>query len=52
MSDADAEWFAEMSLVGDPVRYAGDDAAPAMESWNGLGGIWNIPWQDWVAGTA
>lgn len=52
MSDSDGAWFMETALVGDPVVYAGDADAPAMEPLNGLGGVWNVAWPQWQAGSA
>ena len=44
-------------LVFDRVREGGDPLVTTgdrrqMESWHGLGGVWNVPWTTWVTGSA
>jgi len=45
-----AKWVFSRVLEGDPVVTTG--TGRATESWNGLGGVWNVSWTDWVAGSA
>lgn len=45
-----ARWVFERVREGDPVVTTG--TGREMESWNGLGGVWNVPWTKWVAGSA
>jgi lipoprotein-anchoring transpeptidase ErfK/SrfK len=47
---SDAHWLFNRVLEGDPVITKG--TSRHMESWNGLGGVWNIPWTTWVKGSA
>jgi lipoprotein-anchoring transpeptidase ErfK/SrfK len=45
-----AKWVFNRVLEGDPVVTTG--TGRATEPWNGLGGVWNVSWTDWVAGSA
>jgi lipoprotein-anchoring transpeptidase ErfK/SrfK len=45
-----AHWVFDRVLEGDPVVTTG--TGRPTESWNGLGGVWNVPWATWVAGSA
>ena len=45
-----AHWVFDRVMEGDPVITRG--TGRQMESWNGLGGVWNVPWTQWVAGSA
>jgi lipoprotein-anchoring transpeptidase ErfK/SrfK len=47
---SDAHWLFNRVLEGDPVITTG--TSRTMESWNGLGGVWNIPWATWLKGSA
>jgi lipoprotein-anchoring transpeptidase ErfK/SrfK len=47
---ADAHWLFDHVREGDPVVTTG--TGRPMESWNGLGGVWNVPWTQWVKGSA
>lgn len=47
LSSADAKWYFDRVIAGDPVVTTG--TARAMEWTNGLGGPWNIPWQVWLS---
>jgi lipoprotein-anchoring transpeptidase ErfK/SrfK len=44
---ADAHWFYDHTITGDPVITTG--TSRPMEHWNGLGAPWNIPWSQWLA---
>ncbi len=46
----DARWVFRHVREGDPIVTKG--TGRAMESWNGLGGVWNVPWATWVKGSA
>lgn len=46
----DARWLYENSLLGDVVETTGTDRGT--EAANGLGGVWNVGWADWVEGSA
>ena len=45
-----ARWVFGRVMEGDPIVTKG--TGRGMESWNGLGGVWNVPWTQWVAGSA
>jgi lipoprotein-anchoring transpeptidase ErfK/SrfK len=45
-----AHWVFDHVLEGDPVVTTG--TGRPTESWNGLGGVWNVPWAQWVSGSA
>lgn len=45
-----ARWVFDRVREGDPVVTSG--TGRGTESWNGLGGVWNVPWAKWVAGSA
>jgi lipoprotein-anchoring transpeptidase ErfK/SrfK len=45
-----ARWVYNKVREGDPVITRG--TGREMESYNGLGGVWNVPWSKWVAGSA
>ena len=47
---SDARWVFERVREGDPIVTRG--TGRQTESWNGLGGVWNVPWATWVAGSA
>ncbi len=51
ISLANAEWLYGNSLIGDVVETTGT-GRPMETDGNGTGGVWNIPWQDWRAGSA
>lgn len=50
LTTADAKWFYDRVIPGDPVITTG--TGRAMEWTNGLGGPWNVPWKDWLAKSA
>jgi lipoprotein-anchoring transpeptidase ErfK/SrfK len=45
-----AHWVFDRVREGDPIITKG--TGRQMESWNGLGGVWNVDWTRWVAGSA
>jgi lipoprotein-anchoring transpeptidase ErfK/SrfK len=45
-----ARWVFNRVKEGDPVVTTG--TGRSTEPWNGLGGVWNVSWTDWVAGSA
>jgi lipoprotein-anchoring transpeptidase ErfK/SrfK len=45
-----ARWVFNRVREGDPVVTRG--TGRPTEPYNGLGGVWNVPWQQWVAGSA
>jgi lipoprotein-anchoring transpeptidase ErfK/SrfK len=47
---ASAKWIFSHVREGDPVVTRG--TGRQTESWNGLGGAWNVAWATWVAGSA
>ncbi|GAA4890224.1 L,D-transpeptidase [Streptomonospora salina] len=49
MSDADAKWFYDESLMGDPLVISGTDRQ--LEVDNGWG-YWQRPWDEWMANSA
>ncbi len=47
---SDARWVFKRVREGDPIVTKG--TGRGTESWNGLGGVWNVPWDKWVKGSA
>lgn len=47
---SDARWVFNHVREGDPIVTKG--TGRPTESWNGLGGVWNLPWKTWVARSA
>jgi len=45
-----ARWVFDRVREGDPIVTRG--TGRRMETWNGLGGVWNVPWTTWVGGSA
>ncbi len=48
VSDDDAVWLYKHHLYGDPVITTGTKRR--METDNGAGGVWNVPWETWLTG--
>ena len=51
MFENDAKWIFDNSIPGDVVTYV-NTGGERMESWNGPGGLWNIPWSSWLKKSA
>ena len=51
MFEQDAKWVYDNTIPGDPVVYT-NTAGALMESWNGPGGLWNMPWDQWLKKSA
>jgi lipoprotein-anchoring transpeptidase ErfK/SrfK len=45
-----ARWVYSQVLEGDPVITRG--TGRSTEPYNGLGGVWNVPWSTWVGNSA
>jgi lipoprotein-anchoring transpeptidase ErfK/SrfK len=45
-----AKWFYDNTLVGDVVITTG--TSKSMEYWNSIGGVYNMPWSQWLAKSA
>ncbi|MEO7125104.1 MAG: Ig-like domain-containing protein [Nakamurella sp.] len=50
LSKANAVWFFNHSMIGDPVIIHGAAGAPGIQVWDG--GDWSVPWTTWLAGSA
>jgi lipoprotein-anchoring transpeptidase ErfK/SrfK len=51
MFESDAKWIYDTTIPGDVVVYENTGGAP-VQSWNGPGGLWNIPWENWLKKSA
>ena len=51
MFEQDAKWIYDTTIPGDPVVYTRTGGS-LMEPWNGPGGLWNIPWDEWLQRSA
>jgi lipoprotein-anchoring transpeptidase ErfK/SrfK len=51
MFESDAKWIYDKTLPGDVIYYVNTGGEP-VQPWNGPGGLWNIPWEDWVKKSA
>jgi lipoprotein-anchoring transpeptidase ErfK/SrfK len=51
MFEADAKWIYDNTIPGDVVTYENTGGDP-VQSWNGPGGLWNIPWNQWLKKSA
>jgi lipoprotein-anchoring transpeptidase ErfK/SrfK len=51
MFESDAKWIYDNTVPGDVVTYQ-NTGGQTVQSWNGPGGLWNIPWADWVKKSA
>ena len=48
LDQANAIWFFDHSIPGDPVVIHGTKGAPQVQLWEG--GDWSVPWSTWAAG--
>ncbi len=51
MFESDAKWIYDKTIPGDVVLYV-NTGGPDVQSWNGPGGLWNIPWDVWLEKSA
>jgi len=51
MRAEDAEWIYKETIPGDVVLYV-KTGGTTVQDWNGPGGLWNIPWSDWLKKSA
>ena len=51
MFESDAKWIYDNTVPGDVVTYT-NTGGQTVQSWNGPGGLWNIPWSEWVKKSA
>ena len=51
MYEGDARWIFEKTIPGDVVEYT-NTGGSTVQSWNGAGGLWNIPWDQWLKKSA
>jgi lipoprotein-anchoring transpeptidase ErfK/SrfK len=51
MYAADAKWIYDQTRPGDVIDFV-NTGGSMVESWNGPGGWWNIPWESWLKKSA
>jgi lipoprotein-anchoring transpeptidase ErfK/SrfK len=51
MFENDAKWIFDKTIPGDVVLYE-NTGGEMVQSWNGPGGLWNIPWDQWLKKSA
>jgi len=51
MYEQDAKWIFDRTIPGDVVVYE-NTGGDTVQSWNGAGGLWNIPWDQWLKKSA
>ena len=51
MREEDAKWIYHQTVPGDVFDYK-NTGGSTVESWNGPGGLWNIPWERWLKKSA
>ena len=51
MFESDAKWIYDNTIPGDVVLYS-NTGGETVPEWNGPGGLWNIPWEDWLKKSA
>lgn len=51
MYSDDAEWIYKETIPGDVILYE-NTGGTTVQEWNGPGGLWNIPWSQWLKKSA
>lgn len=51
MRSEDAEWIFNETIPGDVILYE-NTGGETVQEWNGPGGLWNIPWSQWLKKSA
>lgn len=51
MYESDAKWVFDTTIPGDVVTYR-NTGGTTVQPWNGAGGLWNIPWDEWLEKSA
>jgi lipoprotein-anchoring transpeptidase ErfK/SrfK len=51
MREEDAKWIYDQTVPGDVIDFK-NTGGSYVESWNGPGGLWNIPWESWLKKSA
>jgi lipoprotein-anchoring transpeptidase ErfK/SrfK len=51
MFEEDAKWVYDETIPGDIVVFT-NTGGNVVEPWNGPGGLWNIPWNNWLKKSA
>ncbi len=51
MREEDAKWIYDETVPGDVIDFK-NTGGGTVESWNGPGGLWNIPWDQWLRKSA
>lgn len=51
MREEDAKWIYDQTVPGDVIDYK-NTGGSFVESWNGPGGLWNVPWDKWLKKSA
>lgn len=51
MYEQDAKWVFDNTIPGDVITFR-NTGGDMMESWNGPGGLWNMPWKKWLKKSA
>ncbi|HAN71662.1 MAG TPA: hypothetical protein DCQ36_08755 [Actinobacteria bacterium] len=47
----DAQWIYQKTIPGDVILYE-NTGGTTVQEWNGPGGLWNIPWSQWLKKSA
>lgn len=51
MREEHAKWIFDNTVPGDVIDFR-NTGGGTVESWNGPGGLWNIPWNEWLKKSA
>jgi lipoprotein-anchoring transpeptidase ErfK/SrfK len=51
MREEHAKWIYDETVPGDVIDFK-NTGGGTVESWNGPGGLWNIPWEQWLRKSA